>query len=51
MNSSQDLATLALRRWAELRAQGVPPKDRLADSELQQYERQIEAVRKEMRDA
>ncbi|WP_315810778.1 MULTISPECIES: hypothetical protein [unclassified Bradyrhizobium] len=43
--SPQDLATLALRRWSELRAQNVPCKDRVLDPEFQKYERDLEVIR------
>lgn len=43
--TSQDIATQALLRWAELRKQGVPCKERLEDPELQQLERDLEIIR------
>lgn len=44
--TTQYLADLALARWNELRKQGLAPKERLADPELQQYEQDLEVIRK-----
>jgi hypothetical protein len=46
--NTQDLATMALRRWNELREQGIDCRKRMDDPELQQLERELEAVRREM---
>lgn len=46
--TSQDIATLALLRWNELRKQGVAPKDRWNDPDLQRYERELAAVKRAM---
>lgn len=43
--TSQDIATLALLRWAELRKQSIPCKERLNDPELQRLERDLEIIR------
>jgi formate dehydrogenase maturation protein FdhE len=48
MATSQDLATQALRRWSELRAQGIACRERLQDLELQKLERELDAIRAEM---
>jgi hypothetical protein len=45
MQTSQDLATQALRRWNELREQGVDCRKRLEDPELQKLERDLQAIR------
>lgn len=43
--TAQDLATLALHRWAELRKQGIACRERLDDPELQKLERDLEVIR------
>jgi hypothetical protein len=43
--TSQDIATLALLRWSELREQNIACRDRLQDLELQKLERDLEAIR------
>jgi hypothetical protein len=48
MATSQDLATKALHRWSELRAQGIACRERLQDLELQKLERELDAIRREM---
>lgn len=37
------------KRWQELREAGVKPKDRFADPELAEYDRQLRAVQREMK--
>ena len=43
--TEQDVATIALRRWAELREQGIACRERLQDLELQKLERDLEVIR------
>lgn len=43
--SPQDLSTQALVRWSELRKAGIAPRDRLADPEIQKFERELQAIR------
>jgi hypothetical protein len=46
--TEQDLATLILNRWHELGADGIAKEDRFNDRYLQQYEAELEAIRREM---
>jgi hypothetical protein len=48
MKTEQDLATLILNRWHELGADGVAKNDRFNDRYLQQYEAELDAIRREM---
>jgi hypothetical protein len=47
-NTAQDLATLILNRYHELGSAGVAKNDRFNDRYLQQYEAELDAIRREM---
>jgi hypothetical protein len=48
MKTEQDLATLILNRYHELGSAGVTKNDRFNDRYLQQYEAELDAIRREM---
>jgi hypothetical protein len=47
-HTEQDLATLILNRYHELGGAGVAKNERFNDRYLQQYEAELDAIRREM---
>lgn len=43
--TTQDLSTLALLRWDQLRRDGIAPRERLNDPEIIQLERELKVIR------